>query len=100
MRVDDKDFEDRTADLFRKSYRQVLVEKNRMVQLFRKTTTYAEDLSSLRDHIDEKKQEAFATLNAILLSEFDSKLKIKFEQAIWDVKKNVEGKPVKRPLGH
>ena len=49
MRVDDKDFEDRTADLFRKSYRQVLVEKNRMVQLFRKTTTYAEDLSSLRD---------------------------------------------------
>lgn len=98
MRVDDKDFEDRTADLFRKSYRQVLVEKNRMVQLFRKTTTYAEDLSSLRDHIDEKKQEAFATLNAILLSEFNSKLKIKFEQATWDVKKNVEGKSAKRHL--
>ncbi len=98
MRVDDKDFEDRTADLFRKSYRQVLVEKNRMVQLFRKTTTYAEDLSSLRDHIDEKKREAFATLNEILLSEFDRQLGIKFEQATWDVKKNADGKPVKRPL--
>ncbi len=97
MRVEDKEFENRTADLFRKSYKQVLTEKNRMVQLYRKTTTYAEDLSALRDHIDEKKREAMATLNEILLAEF-CRSEIKYEEATWDTKKEAEGKPVKRIL--
>jgi len=99
MRVDDKEFERRTANLnlFRKTYAQILAEKNRLVDLYRHATTYAEDLRSLRDQIDGFKKEAARTLNAILVSEF-THLGIKHEQATWDEQKNVQGKPVKRPV--
>ena len=97
MRVDDKDFENRTVDLFRKSYRQVLDEKNRLVRSYRHATSYAEDLSDLRDHIEQHKKEAYATLNDILVGEFET-LKIKYEETTWDQKKNAEGKPVKRAV--
>ncbi len=97
MRVDDKDFENRTDNLFRRSYREILAEKNRLIETYRNASTYAEDLTSLRDNIEGKKSEAIETLNDILLGEF-SLLKIKFEQATWDVEKNGAGKPEKRPL--
>ena len=99
MHVDDKDFESRTANLnlFRKSYREILAEKNRLVNLYRHATTYAEDLRSLRDQIDGFKKEAVRTLNAILVGEF-THLGIKYEQATWDEKKNAQGKAVKRPV--
>ena len=94
MRVNDADFErpETQGNLFRKSYSQVLEEKNRLIDTFRHATEYAEDLTSLRDAIDFKKQEAYETLNDILLDEF-KELGIKFEQAIWDDKKNGLGKP-------
>jgi hypothetical protein len=97
MHVDDKDFESRTANLnlFRKSYREILAEKNRLVNLYRHATTYAEDLRSLRDQIDGFKKEAVRTLNAILVGEF-THLGIKYEQATWDEKKNEQGKAVRR----
>jgi len=98
MHVDDKEFENRTANLFRKSYRQVLAEKNRLVTLYRYATSYAEDLRALRDQIAAQKKEAIDTLNSILVDEF-SHLGIKYEQATWDDKKNTEGKPIKRALG-
>ena len=97
MHVDDQAFENRTADLFRKSYRQILAEKNRLIESYRHATTYAEDLQALRDNITAFKQNATAALNDLLLAEF-SNLGIKFEQATWDDKKNAEGKPVKRSL--
>lgn len=97
MHVDDKEFENRTASLFRKSYRQVLSEKNRLVTLYRHATTYAEDLRALRDQIAVQKKEATKTLNSILLDEFVH-LRIKYEQATWDEKRNTEGKPIKRAL--
>jgi hypothetical protein len=97
MHVDDKEFENRTANLFRKSYRQVLAEKNRLVGLYRHATSYAEDLRALRDQIAAQKKEATDTLNSILLDEF-SHLGIKYEQATWDEKRNTEGKPIKRSL--
>ena len=97
MKVDDKEFENRTANLFRKSYRQVLAEKNRLIGIYRHATTYAEDLRALRDQIETQKKEAIQTLNSILLDEF-AHLGIKYEQATWDEKKNTEGKPVKRAL--
>jgi len=97
MHVDDQAFEDRTADLFRKSYRQILAEKNRLIESYRHATTYAEDLQALRDNITAFKQNANAALNDLLLAEF-SNLGIKFEQAAWDDKKNAESKPVKRSL--
>ena len=49
MRVNDADFERRETqgNLFRKSYSQVLEEKNRLIDTFRHATEYAEDLTSL-----------------------------------------------------
>jgi hypothetical protein len=99
MHVDDKEFDARQAQghLFRKSYRELLAEKNRLVDLYRHTGTYTDDLRSLRDDIEKKKAEAIATLDDILLTEFQS-LGIKFDQATWDDKKNKEGKSAKRAL--
>ena len=99
MRVDDKEFERRNAqgNLFRKSYKQILEEKNRLIANYRHATAYAEDLTALRDDIDQRKRQAVETLNDILLDEFKA-LGIKYEQATWDAKENKEGKPEKRPL--
>ncbi len=97
MKVDDKDFENRTANLFRKSYRQVLEEKNRLIRSYRDATSYTEDLQALRDQIAEFERQAIGTLNEILLDEFNH-LGVKYEQATWDERKNVEGKPTKRAV--
>jgi len=99
MRVDDEAFENRHSqqELFRKSYRQVLEEKNRLIDNYCHAATYAEDLTVLRDGIEAKKREAIATLDDILLDEFKN-LGIKFEQATWDDKKEQAGKSIKRPL--
>jgi hypothetical protein len=122
MRVDDKDFESRDVErhpdpdaklvqeklfrrgpkraqlnMFRHTFKQVLEEKNRLIDGFRHATEYAEDLTSTRDAIDQKKREAYETLNDILLAEFQA-LGIKYEQATWDEKKKAEGKAEKRPL--
>jgi len=99
MRVNDADFEKRNAqgNLFRRSYKQVLADKNRLIDVFRHATEYADDLTAMRDAIDEKKQEAYETLNDILLDEFQT-LGIKYEEATWDTAKNKEGRPNKRPL--
>ncbi len=98
MRVDDTEFEKRhPAELFRKSYRQVLQERNRLLDTYRHTATYTDNLRSLRDQIEAKKKESVETLNSILLDEF-SKLGIKYEQAVWDEKKKADGRPVRRAL--
>ncbi len=98
LHVADADYErDAQGDLFRKSYREILADKNRLIDTFRHTAGYAEDLRSMRDTIEQKKKEAVGTLNKILLEEF-SRLGIKFEEATWDTAKNKEGKPKKRPL--
>ena len=97
MHVDDKDFENRTSSLFRKSYREILTEKNRLIDNYRHTASYASDLRTLRDNIDKIKAEARDTLNYILLAEFEN-LGIKYEEATWDMAKNKEGKSKKRKL--
>lgn len=97
MHVDDKDFENRPSSLFRKSYREILAEKNRLIDNYRHTASYASDLRTLRDNIDKIKAEAGETLNDILLAEFIN-LGIKYEEATWDTAKNKEGKPKKRKL--
>jgi hypothetical protein len=98
LRVRDDDFESKhQKTLFRKSYKDILAEKNRLIENYRHAANYAEDLTDLRDDIDKKKAEARETLNEILLDEFKA-LGIKFEQATWDTAKNKESKPVKRPL--
>lgn len=87
------------SDLFRKSYRQVLDEKNRLVDSYRHTVSWAGgvDLSELKANIERHKQDAQATLDELLLAQWHQ-AGIKFEQATWDATKGKEGKPVKRPL--
>lgn len=120
MRVDEKEFEKRQSGskgkkasqqkLFKSpeqvslldeigaaTYHNILSEKNRLIHNYRHASGYAEDLRALRDNITEHEKKAIITLNEILLSEF-SQYKIKFEQAVWDAKKNALGKPVKRSL--
>lgn len=99
MQVDDKEFNKRHAqgNLFVKSYGEVLAEKNRLIENYRHTSSYANDLRALRDTIEEKRAEALVTLNAILLEDF-VKMGIKFEEATWDDKNNKEGKAKKRSL--
>lgn len=79
------------------TFNHLLAEKNRLIDLFRHTAGYTDDLRALRDSIEEKKKEAVETLNKILLEEFNA-LGIKFEEATWDTAKNKEGKPNKRAL--
>lgn len=96
LQVDEKSFEQ--GDLFSgKSYRQVLNEKNAMIASYKDATTYNKDLGHLRNYIADYKCKHYAILNNMLLAEF-SKLKIQFEQATWDEKKNKEGKSIKRLL--
>lgn len=98
LHVADADYErDAQGDLFRKTYRELLSEKNRLIESYRHFSGYTDDLRSQRDTIKQKKHEAIGTLNKILLEEF-SELGIKFEEATWDTAKNKEGKPKKRAL--
>lgn len=97
--VSAEDYEkNQTADLFRPTYRQILEEKNRLIDQYRHGgEVYGEDLRVLRNNIDEHKKQAQARLNDLLLAEF-AKTGVKFEQATWDAAKGKEGKPAKRPL--
>lgn len=99
MRVNDADFEKRTAQghFFHRSYPEILAEKDRLIDLYRHASAHAQDLTALRNDIQQKKDDARTTLNDILLSEFKT-LGIKYEQATWDRKNEEEGKAQKRNL--
>ena len=99
MRVDDQDFDRRhkQGNLFQKSYRELLAEKNRLIGTYRHAATYSDDLRALRDDIQKMQQDADATLDDILLKEFND-LEVKYEQPTWDQKKGELGKAAKRPL--
>lgn len=99
MRVDDRDFDRRhkQGHLFQKSYRELLEEKDRLIDTYRHAATYTDDLRSMRDNIQEMGKDAEATLDDILLKEF-SDLCIKYEQPTWDAKKGELGRPSKRQL--
>jgi hypothetical protein len=99
MRVDDQDFDSRhkQGNLFTKSYRDLLAEKNRLIGTYRHAASYADDLRGLRDNIQQIYRDAETTLDEILLKEFTG-LGIKYEQPTWDAKKGELGKPSKRAL--
>ncbi len=61
LRVDDAEYEGSRAqlNLFHKTYRQVLDEKNRLISIYRHATTYSQNLQSLRDEIAEKKSAGY-----------------------------------------
>lgn len=99
LHVDDAEYDslDKQGDLFRKSYREILVEKNRLIEGYRHAAGFTTDLRSLRDNIQSKRNQALEALNEMLLRGF-GKLGIKFEEVSWDTAKNKEGKSKKRPL--
>ncbi len=80
-----------------KKFAQIIEEKNRLIDNYRHAATYGQNLTSLRDNINAHKEAANATLNKLLLDEFQLH-GIKYEQATWDTAKNKEGKPKKRSL--
>lgn len=101
MHVNDKDYDELhgQGNMLRPKYRDVLNEKNRLIDQYR---NYKENISTvgletLRDNIREKRREAKVELNDLLLREF-SKLGIKFEQATWDEKNKKQGKTKKRSV--
>ncbi len=85
-------------ELFARTYRQLVDEKNRMVEVYRTTTTYAEELAQLRNEIEAKKNLARARLDEILRDDLSQDLGIRYEEPTWDDKKNDVGKSKKRPL--
>ena len=98
MRVDEKEFDRRNPpNMFQKSYHQLVDEKRRQLETYRHMTQFTEELQFLRDEIEKGRQQAYASLNDLLLNEF-SRLEIKYEQATWDEKKGQEGKPKKRAV--
>lgn len=99
LRVDDEQFNKHNSqgNLFRKNYRQVVNDKNRLIDLYRNSRDYQDHLHTLRDEIQSTRQEAIETLDDILLDEF-SRLGIKYEQATWDTQKGAQGKPSKRDV--
>jgi hypothetical protein len=99
LHVESKEFDatQGQGNLFTKSYRQLVAEKDREVRVFRGATSFATDLRALRDHIEELRSEARPTLDRILLEQFQAH-KILFEQATWDGKEKAMGKAQRRPL--
>ncbi|SDX78254.1 hypothetical protein SAMN05421644_11325 [Allochromatium warmingii] len=89
LRVDAEQFdanqkEGEQFELFRKkTYAEVVNEKNRLVDTYRHTSSYIGDfdLSDLKQAIEKQKKEAQTTLNELLLADW-SKAGIKFEEAL------------------
>jgi|CXWL01.1.fsa_nt_gi SAM-dependent methyltransferase len=87
------------GSLFDKTYRQLLDDKNRAVEIYRHAAGYAEDLRALRAGVETVRREALPVLDDMLLGQF-SQLGIKYEEATWDTKANAEGKVKKRAINY
>ncbi len=98
LRVDEKDYNThQAADMFKKSYKQLVNEREAAIKAFKNHDTTIENLQTKKESIDRLEEEANETLNLILGKEFNN-LGIKYEQATWDSVKNKEGKTIKRKL--
>ncbi|MBO9562228.1 MAG: Eco57I restriction-modification methylase domain-containing protein, partial [Niastella sp.] len=98
MRVDEKAFnKHQGGDLFKKSYKELVNEKEAAVRAFKSIENSEENMEMKKQRIDRMEEDANATLNLMMGQEFNS-LGIKYEQATWDEKKNKEGKAVKRNI--
>jgi hypothetical protein len=80
-----------------RKYEDLLREKNRLVDLYRKSTSITQDLVALRAEINAHKAKAREILDRQLLNAFQAE-GIQFSDATWDAKKKSEGKPEKRDL--
>ena len=102
MRVDEHEFDAkyRQDDMFRKSFRELLDEKNRKLGTYRAVADdigRTTDLRVLRDDIDTAMLEANSVMNEVVQDQFAMR-GIKFEQATWDAAQGALGKPKKRKV--
>ena len=102
MRVDEHEFDAkyRQDDMFRKSFRELLDDKNRKLGWYRAVADdigRTTDLRVLRDDIDTAMLEANSVMNEVVQDQFAMR-GIKFEQATWDAAKGALGKPKKRKV--
>lgn len=99
LRVDETAFNKQFAqgNFFQKTYQQLVDQKKIQLETYRDTVTFHEDLHELRDTIEREKEEAYTSLNDLLLNEY-TELQIKIEQSTWDEKKKQEGKSQKRAV--
>jgi len=100
MRVDEHEFFGKQHGLFATPFSKLLEEKNRRLNSYKNSSSLigkVSDLRVLRDEIDAKLLETNATLNDLLVDDFNG-MNVKFEQATWDIKKQALGKPVKRAI--
>jgi len=102
MRVDEHEFDAkyRHGDMFRKSFRELVDEKNRKLDTYRHaadTVGRDTDLRVLRDDIDAAMREANSVLNELVHDQFAG-LNIKYEEATWDAAAHDLGKPKKRAM--
>jgi Alw26I/Eco31I/Esp3I family type II restriction m6 adenine DNA methyltransferase len=98
MRVDEKVYnQHQKGDMFKKSYNQLIQEREAAIRAFKSFEGDREVLQSKKEAIDRLEGEANDTLNVILGQEFHN-LGIKYEQQSWDEKKKKIGKPLKRSI--
>jgi hypothetical protein len=109
LHIDERRYDDAQQDMFADRYRALVNEKNLLVRRYRHATSLdavaapgdraiiGASLQELRDDIDAHRRDAIARLNEMLLDEF-GRLGIRYGDATWDLAKNKEGKPRKRPL--
>ena len=102
MRVDEHEFDAKYKqnDMFRKSFRELVDEKNRRLNAYRHAADAVgrdTDLRALRSDIETALQEANQVLNELVHDRFNE-LGIKFEEASWDAAANDLGKPKKRAI--
>lgn len=82
MQVKESDYDSRYGQLglFNKNYKQLVNEKNSLLQKYRTSTSCDVDLQGLREEINQKRAEAQQNLDEILYEVFKS-LKIKYKKA-------------------
>lgn len=102
MRIDEHEFDAkyRQDDMFRKSFRQLLDEKNRKLDVYRSTANdfgKTTDLRELRDDIDVAMAEANSVMNELVQDKFNER-GIQYEQAMWNAETGALGKPKKRKI--
>lgn len=100
LHIQAEDFDSRQPqdDLFKPRFKDILAAKKRMIDQYRRTSSYTDRLQAIRDQIEAEKREAISTLNDILLSQF-KELGIKYEEATWEAEKQKQGRWKKRILG-
>jgi hypothetical protein len=109
LHVDEQRYDAAQQELFAGRYRALVNEKTQLVERYRHTSSLdavaeavdraatTSSLQELREEIDRHRSDAIVRLNEMLLDEF-GRLGIRYEEATWDLVKNKEGKPRKRPL--